>query len=149
MDGSVKTLVDNRALKSSSTAAYVGEVSSALAELARRHDLDFLAYLLEMAALEAQSDVEGVAGSASNLGRLSATQRGPSSAKRQIELLPTSFFVKKIDEANEHLEKAAKMADEAVQERRRNLRDIDRLERKIGRAQAKNSRLLERLIKAA
>jgi hypothetical protein len=45
------------------TAAYIADLSGGLAEMARRHGLSTLGYLLEMAKLEAES-VKGLDGRA-------------------------------------------------------------------------------------
>jgi len=142
-------LAKDRKAPSSTTAAYLAEVSRALAEMAYRQGFDLLGYLLEMAALEAQSDLETMSADV-DFGRSpsSLPVRNPS-AKPPIELLAKSLLAEKIEEANQDLEKAAKLADEAVEERRRNLHAIDRVERNIQRMQSQNSRLLGRLIKAA
>jgi len=50
-DSSTKSQADDRA----AAAAYVAELSSDLAAIARRHGLDTLGYLLDMARLEAEA----------------------------------------------------------------------------------------------
>jgi hypothetical protein len=60
--------------------AYIGDMSSALAELARQHRLATLSYLLELAQIEAE---KGRARQATGAGarRRAAAQRSPQSAE--------------------------------------------------------------------
>ncbi len=130
-------------------ASYVAKMSHALAEIAARQELDLLEFILRIAALEAEnvSDAGSTGPEIAQEPLSSASRR--RSEKRAVELATTNIFAEKLEQANHDLEKAAKLAEEAIEERRRNLREIDRLERSIERAQVQNSRLLDCLIKAA
>jgi hypothetical protein len=130
-------------------AAHVAKMAHALAEIAARQDLDLLEFILRIAALEAENVLDaGSTGPEINLERLSSDSR-ERSEERTVELATTNIFAEKLEQANQDLEKAAKLAEEAVEERRRTLHEIDRLERSIQRAQVHNSRLLDCLIRAA
>jgi hypothetical protein len=67
--------------------AYISDMSSALAELARQHRLATLGYLLELAQVEAE---RGRARQGAGARRRAAAQRSPRSADQSRDNRPTA-----------------------------------------------------------
>jgi hypothetical protein len=150
MDSQLKNISGMKVLASDATADYIVTMTSELAVLARRHGLDTLAYILEVARAEADAR-QKVHDSRVPVTRSPATTRHPieigsRSLDPLADLISINRHPETLEQANQSLQRAADAAAEALEERRQNLREIEKVERSIQRMQALSSRILYQLV---